>query len=283
MRISCSIATWWRRACTHHVVPTTPSCEDRPRQRLARHRTPVATLLIAISVLVVGGVTAIPSSAKLPNCSPKGENFYGEACLKGEFNGMSGTIRSYELARGEAQFVDNDMWLVEEGSPPHFIEAGLFVGELCLEQEFSSGTCYKKEWSNGVKRFWGDNRAGSRYYGHFLGAASLGTAYGDKIYYKGSESWSVEVGGEASTSSKNPMKPDLIRTGTEEPLQKASTECSEQYNLEWLNPANNEWHSGWNNGTKPYDEGNSPPYTWWVTEGSWVRDGSHKSNETACY
>lgn len=246
---------------------------------------PTVAMIVTVGALIAGGISAASASAKTEPCSPKGNNYYGETCLFGEFHGIAGTIRSYELARKSAKFVDNDMWIVHHNSEPsNWIEAGIIVGYLCEEQEINSGgggVCYKGEWSNGPRFFWGDHRSGSLYYGHFGNAASLGTAYGDKIYFKGSETWSVEVGSLSGLSTKNPLSANLIRTGTEEADQTAIA-CSEQYNLKWLNPATNEWHSGWTNSKEEAPlAANKPPFAWWVTKNSWVRDASENSN--ACY
>lgn len=250
-----------------------------------RHDMSGVTILVTVVVLLIVGINAVPASAELPPCS-KGSNYYGEACLFGEFHGAAATIRSYELSRNSAEFVNNDMWIVNHTSePPHWIEAGIKDGYVCEEQENKGGkeeaTCFKGQWSNGPKFFWADARPGTLFYAHMGESASLGTAYGDKIYYKGNEEWTVEVGSLKGVSSKNPLSANLIRTGTEETNQ-TSTVCSEQYNLEWLNPSTNEWHSGWNNSKEEGQVvGSNPPYAWWVTKNTWVRDASE--NSSSCY
>jgi hypothetical protein len=191
---------------------------------------------------------------------------------------MSDTIRSDALAPNSAKFVNNDMWIVNS-STVHFIEAGITNGTICSEQAENLTTCYKEQTTFGPQLFWGDDRSGSRYYAHLGGSASLGAGYGDKIYYKGSETWSVEVGSLAGTSSSNPLSPNLIRTGTEE-TSTAATACSEQYNLEWLDVETNQWHSGWTNSAEASLSQSEPPYAWWANKNHWVRD---RSNEPTCY
>lgn len=192
---------------------------------------------------------------------------------------MSGTIASEALSHGSDYFVDNDMWIVHSASEPHWIEAGLINGLVCLEYSESGSSCAKEEWSEGVRFFWGDDRSGSREYNHLGGLASLGTAYGDKIYFKGSETWSVEVGSLSGSSTKNPLSANLIRTGTEESEHDGATACSEQYNLEWLEPSTNKWHSGWTDAENASLKEDNYPNAWWVTANHWVRDRSN----TTCY
>jgi hypothetical protein len=230
-----------------------------------------------LAAIAFGGLNAAAASAEI-NCSPYGTNYYGEACLSGSFNGISGTIASEALSHGSDYFVDNDMWIVHSASEPHWIEAGLINGLVCLEHS-ESGSCLKEEWSEGVRFFWGDDRSGSSEYSHLGGLASLGTGYGDKIYFKGSETWSVEVGSFSGSSTKNPLSANLIRTGTEESEHDGATACSEQYNLEWLEPSTNKWHSGWSDAENASLKEYNYPNVWWVTTNHWVRDRSN----TTCY
>jgi len=232
-------------------------------RRPARHGALAAATLTMLAVAAVGGVSAAPASALY--CSPYGEHYYGEACLFGSFHGVSSTIQSAELSAGSTGFVNNDMWIVESKPEPHWVEAGITDGE---------------ETGGSRKLFWADDRPGSSFYQHLGGSASLSTAYGDKIYYKGSETWSAEVGGFSGTSTSNSMSPNLIRTGTEEIPHKSANVCSEQYNLKWLDPSTNEWHTGWTNGKEAQLSQSEPPYAWWVTKNSWVRD---RSNKPECY
>jgi hypothetical protein len=220
--------------------------------------------MLMVGALMIGGLDAAPASASL-YCSPYGEHYYGEACLFGSFHGVAGTIQSAALSSGLTGFVTNDVWIVESKPEPHWVEAGITAGESTLGSR---------------KLFWADDRPGSSFYEHLGGAAYLETAYGDKIYYKGSESWSAEVGGFSGTSTSNSMSPNLIRTGTEETPQASATVCSEQYNLEWLEPGTNQWRSGWTNGKEASLSQSEPPRALWVTKNYWVRD---RSNDPTCY
>lgn len=249
------------------------------RFKAAQIRAKQGTLALVVPILALAATSGIsPAPASALYCSPNGGNYYGEACLYGKFRGMSGTIRSDALAPTSAQFVNNDMWIVNS-TTVHFIEAGITNGTICTEDSENLETCYKKQSTVGPQFFWGDDRSGSRYYAHLGGSASLATAYGDKIYFKGSETWSVEVGSLSGTSSSNPLSANLIRTGTEE-ASTAAVACSEQYNLEWLDESNL-WHSGWTNSTEEAALSQSePPYAWWANKNHWVRD---RSNEPTCY
>lgn len=234
-------------------------------RRPTRHGMSAVAALSTLAVTVIGGLNAVPASAKLYPCSPYGENYYGEACLSGSFHGVAGTIRSDELSRGSTGFVDNDMWIVHSAESPHWIEAGLMENESTIGPQF----------------FWADDRPCCGFYTHLGGSAFLATGYGDKIYYKGSETWSVEVGSFSGTSTSNPLSPNLVRTGTEETPQTAANVCSEQYNLEWLNPETNQWHSGWTNSTGEAALNQSePPYAWWENKNYWLRDRTKKPE---CY
>jgi hypothetical protein len=265
MERSRGFAPPWSRADAHGpgCAPWCPrsSCL---RRRSTRHGIPSVAMLMTVVVLLVGGLNAASASASL-YCSPYGEHAYGEACLFGSFHGVAGTIQSAELSSGSTGFVTNDMWIVESKSEPHWVEAGITDGE-------STG--------GSRKLFWADDRPGSGFYQHLGGSASLETAYGDKIYYKGSENWSAEIGGFGGTSTSNSMSPNLIRTGTEETPQAAANVCSEQYNLEWLEPSTNKWHSGWTNGKEASLSQSEPPRILWVNTNHWARD---RTNKPECY
>jgi hypothetical protein len=237
------------------------------------------TTLAVLSAMLVSAVIAQTASAAAGNCSPNGENRYGEACLKGtSFHGVRGTILSEALSveKISSEHALNDMYIVNPTSkPPHFIEAGILYGEICENEVFETGECFKKYETVSKNRrfFWGDSRTGSDYFAHMGQVASLGTAYTDEIHYVSPETWEISVGPDKGTSTKNPLAATLIRTGTETTSESAVA-CSEQYNLEWES-SESIWHSGWTDSEESAGlQQDEPPFAKWVNTDHWLRDRS---------
>jgi hypothetical protein len=249
------------------------------RPKPLRPIAPALATLTVLSVMLVGAVTAQTASAT-GICSPNGHNYYGEACLYGtNFYGLRGTILSETMSVESisSEHVINDMYIVNHtSSPPQFIEAGIFYGRICENEDFETGVCYKEYTtvSKNHRLFWGDLRSGSDYYAHMSKVASLGTAYKDEIYHESPETWGINIGGDTGTSTKNPLVANLIRAGTEISSQ-SGVACSEQYNLEWES-AESTWHSGWTDSQESAKlESDDPPWAKWINTDHWLRDGAN--------
>lgn len=235
--------------------------------------------MTALSTVLVGAALNQTASAASGVCSPHGENRYGEACLYGtNFHGVRATILSEALSveHISTEHALNDLYIVNPSStPPHFIEAGILYGSACENENFETGECYKKYETVSKNRrfFWGDLRPGTDYFAHFSKVASLGTAYQDEIHYVSPETWDISVGPDEGKSTKNPLAPTLIRTGTETTSTTAIA-CSEQYNLEWES-TESLWHSGWTDAEEGAQlQQDEPPYAEWVNTDHWLRDRS---------
>jgi hypothetical protein len=241
-------------------------------------------------VLVLGVLQPSIASATSYYCSPNHLYYYGEACQYSntEYYGVQGQIQSDRLYTPDPahQHVINDMWIVNPNSSPvHFVEAGIMFGHLCTHID-SSGVCQQWETADQYSRFfYGDDRGSCDcYYAHidWTTAADLNTPYFDEIWREDSNDWGATIGPWGGTSSDNQLTPYLIRTGTEETTQ-AATSCSGQWNLEWEGTSGN-WNDTWyNNGYGPAAIGeDSPPYATWMTQDSWVRDWSNLT-ESQCW
>lgn len=244
---------------------------DRPRVALPRrHRVLAAAPLAYIAAFATGAAQA-PIASATTICDPHGTHFYGDACMfapsGSTFDGLFGDIYSSALSTpNNGSLVINDMWIVNPySSPPHFIEAGIFSGQLCTHSTVVNGPCDPNSGSGfqNFEFFWADQRPNSDYYAHLEGQAASGTNYVDQIYTEGGGNWAVEIGPHNATSNNNGVLPSLIRTGTEEDPQKEAISCSKSSNLEYED-VNGVWHQGWSGNT---DLGqNNPPFAQWNTD-----------------
>jgi hypothetical protein len=247
-------------------------------QQMPRRIAPALATLTVLSAMMVGAVTA--QAAPVKECSPNGHNYYGEACLYGtNFYGLRGTIQTETMSveNISSEHAINDMYIVNHtSSPPHFIEAGIFYGMICENEDFETGVCYKEYTtvSKNHRLFWADLRPESDYYAHMSKVASLDTAYTDEIHHESTETWGITIGGDTGTSTKNPLLANLIRAGTEITSTSSAVVCSEQYNLEWES-AESTWISGWTDTESAKVESDDPPWAKWIKTDHWLRDGAN--------
>lgn len=247
-----------------------------------RHRALAVAPLASLAALGVCAAGPPAASAATTVCNPEGTpgHNYGVGCLfapsGSTFEGLFGDIDSTALStlNPSSSLVINDMWIVNPySSPPHFIEAGIYSGDL------EGLGVYNFEF------FWAAE-IGSTYYVHLEGQAQSSTNYVDQIYTEGGGNWAVEIGPHSGTSTNNPLLPSLIRTGTEEYPQKEATSCSKSSNLEYQD-VNGTWHSGWSGNLQ--SGYNSPPFSDWASPGNslldwaWGSDPSYSDSYSHCY
>lgn len=214
-------------------------------------------------------------------CSPNGTHYYGEACQFGSsFLGVQDDIQSDVLTVADSQhdLVINDLWIVDpNANPVQFIEAGMFFGHICTDQDPVSFACHSGFTAGANDRFlWADQRPGSDYYAHIdtNDIPSHYTPYHDKIWREDSTDWGVSVGPYINqTSTNNSMDAELIRTGTEQLPQTGVTACDGQNNLQYQDAAGH-WSTSWwdASNTNAQLEQDSPPYAKWLNTNVQLRD-----------
>jgi len=191
-------------------------------------------------------------------------NYYGIAQLRGgNFHGTQVTLRSNVLTvpNLNADFANNDSWVVDSTAARYWVEAGIIHGTYCCNNYAASPSF-----------FWADSRPnGGGFHSHQGGSAALNTYYNDKIRYQGSGAWTVEVGSLAGTSTSNITSSTFVETGTEV-TTKSATACSSQSNLAWYDQ-NGGFHTTWTTSIENAGRHtDNPPYAYWVDPQNWLRD-----------